>query len=259
MGRPFKSCPLVRLFYLNTRPHGSTSHLKGICFFFLLSWGSWKHVCVKKIGFERKRLYITSMLECWRHDSGRMPCGTWQECALWLNIPVSHPAVRKLLATRDSGLTVDLLTRWTCLFENSIPPPGLLWEALYTLTHICTQLPSAPPHADHWPNRPTCFPAAASFSLNQVHRLPLFWLVALYLWINGERYLSPPQLSVQTTGAVSSLVVWTSLRCLFSFHNGDAICHLTFHKYFIVIIWQNHRTRAAESQRPQWQQEVLHQ
>lgn len=144
------------------------------------------------------------------------------------------------------------------VWKQHSSPGAFMRGSLHTHTHMHTT-PLRPPHADHWPNRPTCFPAAASFSLNQVHRLPLFWLVALYLWINGERYLSPPQLSVQTTGAVSSLVVWTSLRCLFSFQNGDAICHLTFHKYFIVIIWQNHRTRAAESQRPQWQQEVLHQ
>lgn len=33
-GRPFKSHPLVLLFYLSARRHGSASHLKGIWNFF---------------------------------------------------------------------------------------------------------------------------------------------------------------------------------------------------------------------------------
>lgn len=82
----------------------------------------------------RKRdKYITSMLECWKHDSRRMPRRTWQECVLWLNIPVSHPAMRGVLATQGDKLNIAHLTRRMCLFENGIP----LWvlfmgEVLHT-------------------------------------------------------------------------------------------------------------------------------
>lgn len=127
-------------------------------------------VCVKKKkSFKRKRLYITSVSECWRQNSARMPCGTWQECALWLNIPVSHPAVRKLLATRDNRLVVDLLTRWTCLFKNSISPLGLLWESRYTRTHM--QPPSSFLFSNPGPQA-SSLPIGRFLSLNKRREVP---------------------------------------------------------------------------------------
>lgn len=192
-GRPFKSHPLVLLFYLSARRHGSASHLKGIwnLFFHVAFIGELEAcvVCKKKKGFERKRLYITSMSECWRHDSGRMPCGTWQECGLWLNIPVSLPTIGKLLAARASGLTVDLLTRWTRLFESSIPPSGFYGR----LSTHARPPPALPPGL-------TLVRALASQQQQQLLSLWIQstgflcsdWSLLISWWINGERHPLPP-------------------------------------------------------------------
>lgn len=126
-------------------------------------------------------------MECWRRDSGRMPCGSWQECALWLNIPVSHPVIGRLLATRGNELTVDHLTGRMRLFENSIPLLVLLWESFYTHMH---SILTPPPHT-HTPFVRLCQidspQQLLSFCILSTGVLSSDWLLLICGWINGER------------------------------------------------------------------------
>lgn len=137
----------------------------------------------------RTEKYVWCMM-LGKHDSRRMPCWTWQECALWLNIPVSRPAIGGVLATQGVELNIAHFTGRMCLFENSIPLWVLLWESFYIHTHtilnpVCLFLP------DSLPSR-----TQQLFSLhNPITAVSDSWLVTSYLKLNKRRgVFSPPVL-----------------------------------------------------------------
>lgn len=142
----------------------------------------------------KKEIYITSMLECWKHDSRRMPRRTWRECVLWLNIPVCHPAIRGVLAMQGDELNIAHLTRRMRLFENDIPPWVLLWERFYIHTHTVLN--------------PACLSLSDSllsgkqqlFSLHiPTSTIPECWLVTPYRWLNKRREVFSPPTAFKTT------------------------------------------------------------
>lgn len=160
-----------------------------------------------------------------------MPRWTWQECVLWLNIPVSHPVIRGVLATQGDELNIAHLTRRMCLFENSIPLWVLLWESFYIHTHtiqspVCLSLPDSR--------------TQQLFSLhNPITTVSEGWLVTLYQWLNKRREvfspptaLRPPRLLylysyVEALGSL--LILWRS--------NSPPFWLFT---YFIFIIGGHH-------------------
>lgn len=173
--------------------HGSNHSCNGICIFALLWWVNCKYERPKN-GLEKRGIYITSMLECWKHDSGRMPRGTWQECVLWLNIPVSHPAIRGVLATQGDVLNIAHLTRRMYLFESSIPLWVLLWESFYIHTHTILS-PACPSLPDSLPSG-----TQQLFSLHiPITTIPECWLVTPYLWLNKRREVFSPPTVFKTT------------------------------------------------------------
>lgn len=126
---------------------------------------------------------------------------TWQECTLWVNIAVFHPAIRRVRTMQRDELNIAYLTRRMCLFENSIPFWVLLWESfIHThtiLNSVCLFL------LDSFLSR-----VQQLFSLRDpIAAISGVWLVTPYLEPNKRRKAISLLLSYKTTRIATSLVI----------------------------------------------------